>query len=1216
MLTDTHRNSRSLLVSTCGPYRGIESKRRDASLFIHAIPNKKVSTDKFEGSAGIYATRFRRAVHFVFLATRSVLYMPPGKRVTPTMSPTEKMLEPQSMNRRTAFISWQWLAVGALIVVMLIAGALVALKLRSSDAERGTNALIDAFSKRRLIEPRLSGGFKCGEFRSSPDDDSDINRARLDRARGLIADAVAKGDPRAQLAYARLLLSEGDKPPEALKYLRRAVASAPESAEAHNDLGVCLIQQDRVEDAIDEFEAALKYKVDMPEALFNRGLCYQRLLLRDAARADYQRLLETERDNSSRDEVKRRIEDVSRPPAQQKAATDTIAEFNAALSGGRIDEARRLVDENSELVRRHALWDVGIQHLQAAVNGDYLNAERALSEVELIGSALVETKSDSSIADIAKYLRNLPDSARPFELELIRTYVDRVRNSKADAAARPTFERLVKRFRERGNHVFEAHSAFGLAECYYGIKRFADSIKVLKDTFSLVESREWPRDQARVLNLLALQYSRLGQDSLAIKHFQRAISLCNTSPELEAKILQYMSVPYQRLGDWDAALARLRDSTKLYLETGPWPGWLGDLAYNYSQIADIYSLRSQHALALLYSQQAFSYSERAGNVAFSAEFSSFAAVEHARLDQFEMAEASMKRASDYLDTMEAGPRRDQTQARIFIYAGEVAARVGDLGRALEYYNKAEDLASRDEGHVLSMIEILLHRARAYAALGQTDAAHSDLIRAVSFIEDYRANIDTSDQRSQFLAASHDVFNQLISLAIGALGNMAEAFEMSERSRARALLEEVSLEEGTDASRSSGTQRSAKGSRQSRVKPLKLVEVQSQLPDDLTLLEYVITEQRTYLFLVTHSDFKVLESQANTGVLDRLVHDYVSDLKQMAPLNEVNEKARALYDYLIKPVEGEISASTNLCIVPDEALHFLPFAGLVDESNKYLIESHRLTYVPSASVFVRCIQEDLSKPARNLERILAVGNPDFNRDSFSNLPSLAEAEREATESARFYSPDSVVLKRAEATESRVLTAMKDCDVAHLALHCLVEEGSPGLAALVLAGATPSKSILRLGSEPVGDADSRTTSSGAITRSAALSKTLPQEAVNDPNDGLLFLKELYDVKLPRTRLVVLSACQSGLGQYYRGEGIVSLVRPLLAAGVPTVVVSLWPVDSQATSELMIEFHRQRRLASASAADALRSAQIKMEQSGAYGHPYYWAPFTVVGSSSARN
>ena len=155
---------------------------------------------------------------------------------------------------------------------------------------------------------------------------------------------------------------------------------------------------------------------------------------------------------------------------------------------------------------------------------------------------------------------------------------------------------------------------------------------------------------------------------------------------------------------------------------------------------------------------------------------------------------------------------------------------------------------------------------------------------------------------------------------------------------------------------------------------------------------------------------------------------------------------------------------------------------------------------------------------------------------------------------------------------------NCDVAHFSLHCLVEEKTPWLAALVLA-------------EP---------QAGQEDRSSA-------------DEGLLYLNEIYGMSLPRTRLVILSACESGLGQYYRGEGIVSLVRPFLALKVPTVIATLWSVDSQATAKLMIEFHKGRKTNNLEASDALRSAQLNMAKGSFYQHPYYWAPFIMVGSNN---
>jgi CHAT domain-containing protein len=1127
-----------------------------------------------------------------------------------------RTFEKDQPNRRAAFISWRWLAIASFLIIALTVGILIANKVRGSDVDRGTRALIDAFSKRRLIEPRLSGGFKCGEFKPSREDISGVTTEEFERARNLITDAAAKGDSSAELPYARLLLSKSEKLPEALKYLRRAVARAPKSAEAHNDLGVCFIQQGKIEDAIDEFEVALKRRTDMPEALFNRALSYQRLLLGDPARNDFNRAAEVERDEGWLIEIKRRIEALSHPLGPQNAANDPVAEFDAAFAAGRTDEATRLAGENSESLRRHALWEVTIQHLQSAVDGDQEGAQRALSEIQLIGAVLIEKMSDSITDDAVKYLANLPDSARRTELELIKDYVGTSRRDKMTDETNAIFERLEKQFGARDNYVFEALSAFKVADYYYYSKRFKESIDKLKHLLSSVESREWPFDRARFLNELALETSRLGQDSLAIKYFQQAISLCTESPELESKILQYMSVPYIRLGDVDGALERLRNSTKSILENGRPSQTLLNLAYNYSQIAGIYSLRNRHALALRYADQALSYSEQAKTPEYAAEFSSFVAVENARLSQPEKAEADLKRAFGYLDSTERSRARDLAEARVLTNAIEVAARSGDAQRALGYYEKAEGLAALDEGNSLLKIDLLRARANAYVASGQKDNARSDLVRAVSEIERYRANIANSDQRSHFLDASHSVFDQLISLDIVALDRAPEAFEMSERSRARALLEEISHSAKATEPQIAGyaAQNSSRSSdRFASVASLSLADVRSTLPDDLTVLEYAVTSKGAYLFLITRSGLKVRESQATTETLDRLTREYIAALRNIASIEEVNEKARELYDYLIKPVEREIDGAMNLCIVPDKALHSLPFAGLVDGSQQYLFQSHCLSYAPSASVLIRCLKEDETTSAGRVERILAVGDPKFNSEYFPNLRPLEDAEREADHSARFYAPGSVTLIGAQATEPLVRSAMKECDVAHLAVHCLVDESSPWLAALVLAGTTPNQPLPGHDSAPAAAPAAGATGKGAITRSAALSKALPPEPAVDPNDGLLYLNELYGMKLPRTRLVVLSACQSGLGQYYRGEGIVSLVRPLLAAGVPTVVASLWPVDSKATSDLMIEFHKQRKLtAGMHAAEALRRAQIELART--YEHPFYWAPFVVVGGSSA--
>jgi len=323
-----------------------------------------------------------------------------------------------------------------------------------------------------------------------------------------------------------------------------------------------------------------------------------------------------------------------------------------------------------------------------------------------------------------------------------------------------------------------------------------------------------------------------------------------------------------------------------------------------------------------------------------------------------------------------------------------------------------------------------------------------------------------------------------------------------------------------------------------------------------------------------------------------VLDYLSVLKNPAVSEELAEKGRKLYDYLIGPIEEMLADGKPLCIVPDKALHFLPFAALVGSSGRYFVESQSLTYAPSASVLVRAVEEARTKGTSKDESIVGVGNPRFNPDEYPLLRDLPDAEREVRESARLYTRSSTFIGP-QATESEMRAQLRTCDVAHLAVHCLVPEKSPWIAALVLAS-------------PASNAGGRST--GQVSQSGA---EIPGLQSPD-SDGLLYLNEIYNLTLPRARLVVLSACESGLGQYYRGEGIVSLIRPFLAARVPMVVASLWSVDSRATADLMIQFHRERKTNNIGAGEALQAAQIKMIGSAEHRHPYYWAPFISVGAN----
>lgn len=1065
----------------------------------------------------------------------------------------------------------------SIVLLAVVVALFLIYRSRGSRVERGTRGLIEAFSTRRLIEPRLSGGFKCGVY--NPDHSEPV--PALDRERELILDAVTRDEPGADLGYARLLSSEGEKNPDALKHLRLALALSPESPEVNNDLGVALFLNGKIEDALDTFDVVLNRNADVREALFNRGLCYERLLLRDSAAADYSRLLTIESDRGWLSEIKHREEQVSAALAPVRKATDVLATFNAALDGGNIEEAKGFARQNLEVLNRFATNEAAVSFLKAAAAGDRNNADHSLSQIEVIGSEFSDTTGDPSTSELARYLRQLAASEVSTELALIDDYLesDRLFNLKNYSEAQSHFEMMSKQFASRGNDVFHINCRYYVSSCLYARGHLSESMERMEGLLREASNRNWAYLRGHILLQLGGACARAGQDSRAIRYCEQNLKAISGLPLLEAKSLQYLGNAYWHLGDIDKSLTFLRESTASFLSSIPVPNELG---YNYLQLADIYRLRGNHSLALMDAKQAIVFLTQTNDNNHAAQAASFIAVEYARRGEAEQAEQSMGEAFAYLK--KANPDlQTYSEPLLLTRAGEIAAARDDTQRALECYDRAETLANKSEDGDLLLLRVLRGRADAYARAKQYDKARNDLARGVKLIERYRSGISGSADRSAFLDASQAVFDQLISLNIDIFHLEPDAFDISEESRARALLDEVSFRKEADSQRRSNSQRmgaDASGSA-STVRPMNLKAVQKELPDDVRLLVYSVTREATHIFAVTRTRLVVATSRVTNEALDRISANYVSGLETLAPVEALREQSSELYRLLIKPIETQISDGKRLCIVPDKALHFLPFAALIDETDRYFVQSHRLSYAPSASTLVNCLRVARTKAATPSEKIFAVGDPRFDREAFPKLDPLPDSGREATSVASLY-PVSIVRLREQATVSEFQAQVRNCDVAHLAVHCLVEAKSPWLAALVLS------------------------------REPAVANRASTQTHARSGDGLLYLNDVYGISLPRTRLVVLSACRSGLGQYYRGEGIVSLVRPFLALQVPTVVASLWSVDSEATAELMIEFHRRRTTGHQSTSDALCDAQIALAQSASYAHPYYWAPFIMVGSN----
>jgi CHAT domain-containing protein len=227
--------------------------------------------------------------------------------------------------------------------------------------------------------------------------------------------------------------------------------------------------------------------------------------------------------------------------------------------------------------------------------------------------------------------------------------------------------------------------------------------------------------------------------------------------------------------------------------------------------------------------------------------------------------------------------------------------------------------------------------------------------------------------------------------------------------------------------------------------------------------------------------------------------------------------------------------------------------------------------PSATFLIESSENAQRRAPLKEEHLLAVGNPSFDRSSNPELANLPGAEREVKQLAQSYSPRRILIRR-DATRQSITDEIARADVAHFAAHYEIDPRSS------------LSSRLLLGPEAGNYAHAQPSGLSAA--------------------------DIYRMKLTRTRLVVLSGCKTGIEQQFAGEGPIGFARSFLVAGVPVVVASLWAVDSDATAELMIAFHRFRKAQNLPTTTALMRAQQEVMNHDSYRSPYYWAGFTVVG------
>ncbi|MEM0978690.1 MAG: tetratricopeptide repeat protein [Cyanobacteria bacterium P01_H01_bin.58] len=541
--------------------------------------------------------------------------------------------------------------------------------------------------------------------------------------------------------------------------------------------------------------------------------------------------------------------------------------------------------------------------------------------------------------------------------------------------------------------------------------------------------------------------------------------------------------------------------------------------------------------------------------------------------------------------------------------GEMYSLIGLYQEAIDYYEESLSIF-REIGNRASEAESLMNLASAHRDLGSYVDADSSAREALAILDDLReVELNDTDKVALF-EAQRNAYATLQQILL-AQGKVEDALVASERARARVIVETLATRVSTQSDQ----------------------EVLDTVPD-ITEIRSIVQQQNATLvsytlfgtslqvwvvqptgeiifrsieFAPNRTSSELIETETGEPISRELPFqsvrptDFITNVRQaisvrgsrsagappqlrpeiLAQLQaEQDEKLRQLHDLLIEPIADLLPNDPNQSVVfiPQNELFLVPFPALKDDSGDYLIENHTILTAPSIQVLQLTHDIADSREGATTGKPLIVGNPTMPTVTFLSeagnfedvqLSSLFGAQQEAQAVAEFLEAPALI--GTDATEATVKQQLASADLIHLATHGLLEYGDP-----------------------------RETGTRDVPGAIAL-------APGSGEDGLLTSAEILQMDL-QADLVVLSACDTGRGRI-TGDGVVGLSRSFIAAGVPSVVVSLWAVPDAPTADLMTEFYRQLDQGQTKA-QALRQAMLMTMQD--HPDPKDWAAFTLIGES----
>lgn len=730
-----------------------------------------------------------------------------------------------------------------------------------------------------------------------------------------------------------------------------------------------------------------------------------------------------------------------------------------------------------------------------------------------------------------------------------------------------------------------------MGRVYRNQEDYVEALEVFSQEIAIHRKVGFLSGQGKALKQMGTVYEGTAQYPKALRKYAESIEVYRQAKYIagEAPVLRDLARIYFTLGEHSQAKVCYQQAFELYKKMGH-PDGQGDSLFGLGLVSHD---QGKYQEAVEYYQKALVFHYGADD--YNGAENALRALGRTYIEQGKYPEALEVFHQSIEMSEKMGNVSGKHQALRFI--GIVYDKQGDYELAVKFLEQAYELEKSikdltGQGNVLSTL------GATHKNFGKLAKAEETLQNAIEVWESIRLSLDR-DEKVSLLEVYKETYQNLQKVQVDQ-GKIYQALETSEKGRTRVLVELLARQ--LDPQADELPQPEAP-----RVEQM----VQIAQEQNATLVEYSIVEDGSQLLIwviqptgeihfrsieisfdaigLLNSLSSELENLRGDTLLASLVRGTQQSLREE---NNGNPQAsdssedelplypkqlRQLHKILIEPITNLLPKNPDdrVIFIPHQELFLVPFAALQDENHDYLIEKHTILTAPSVQSlsYTRQHRQRIQEPNQEKSVALIVGNPELpESELIEKLERLPGAEEEAIEIAALLNTNNLLLGN-NATETEVVQRMRSANIVHLATHGILDtedyEPIPGL--IVLA---------------------------------------PSE--NQEDDGLLRASEIVELTSNNplnTELMVLSACKTGLGQIM-GEGVYGLSYSLITAGVPSLVVSLWQVNDQATKEFMLEFYLQLQ-ETGDKAQALRQAMLKAQE-GRYSDPGFWAAFTLIGEA----